>query len=326
MVLCSLASMPIGRRSVLFGSAAFAFGLATGSCSLSGPRRGLPDTKEVADALNELVKEAGLETFQSVKIYSRKTFKGKLDASLLMSDGGVQTYVYSGSWTKDKYDEKSILTSPASVRIADLPLDRIAAYADATKAEVDTLAFNVDYVGKLRVEAFVASDWVGLKDDATGTVPELNPGDVSGVRSAIAEMVAIYGTGAERVGSFNGFVHMDANVAGCQAAVRIIRYPRLQPKAGITQPTLFDPSELFDPSGFDPTTALSRQATVAKDASLDGTVWDWEYRRPPQGGDPLVSFGIGPHGPSTRVWLDRTGKIAAVVDGECAKDSGWCPK
>jgi hypothetical protein len=322
--------MPMTRRSVLLGSAAAAFGLATGSCSLigsrGGTRAGLPDPKDVTGALQDLVKQAGRETFQSVKIYSEKAYHGMLVVELLMDDGGVQTYTYSGSWKKDKYDEKSILTSPASVRIADLPLDRLTAYADATKTPVDTLAFTVDYVGKLRVEAFTALDWVGLKDDATGTVAELSPDDVSGVRSAIAEMVAAYGTGAQTVGSFNGFVHMDANVAGCHAAVRIIRYPRVPARAGITQETLYNPSELFDPSGFDPTTALTRKATIAKDAAVDGTVWDWEYRRPPQGGEPLVSFGIGPKGPSTRVWLDKNGKVAAVVGGECAASSGWCPK
>ena len=322
--------MPVTRRGVLLGSAAVAFGMATGSCSLvgsrDGGRTGLPDTKEVTDALRNLVKETGRETLQSVKIYSRKSFDGKLAVGLLMDDGGVQNYTYSGRWQKDKYDEKSILTSPASVRIADLPLGRLAAYADAVNAEVDTLAFVVDYVGRLRVEAFAKSDWVGLKDDATGTVPELNPDDVSGVRSAIAEMVAAYGATAQTVGSFNGFVHMDANVTGCHAAVRIIRYPRLSARAGITQETVYNASELFDPSGFDPTTALTRKSTVAKDAGVDGTVWDWEYGRPPQGGDPLVSFGIGPKGPGTRVWLDANGKVAAVVDGNCPKDNGWCPK
>lgn len=323
--------MPVTRRSVLFGSATVAFGLATGSCSLigslGGRRAGLPDTKEVTGALQGLVEEAGRETFQSVNIWSREAYNGLLAAELLMDDGGVQTYKYdSGSWTKDAYDEKSILTSPASVRIADLPLDRLAAYADAADAAVDQLEFTVDYAGKLRVWAFVESDWVGLKDDATGRVPELNPDDVPGVRSAIAEMVAAYGTGAETVGSFNGFVHMDANVAGCHAGVRIVRYPRVSARASIRQRALFDTGRLFDPSGFDPTVALARKATVVKDAGVDGEVWDWAYRRPPQGGDPLVSFGIGRKGPDTRVWLDVNGKVAAVDDGECAEDSGWCPK
>jgi hypothetical protein len=146
------------------------------------------------------------------------------------------------------------------------------------------------------------------------------------VKAAIAEMVAVYGAGAERVGSFNEFVHMDANVPGCQAGVRIIRYPRIAAKATITQGSPYDPGLLFDPGGFDPTTAVTRKATIAREAGVEGTVWDWEYRRPPQGGAPLVSYGIGPKGPSARVWLDANGKIAAVVNGECASGSGWCPK
>jgi hypothetical protein len=172
----------------------------------------------------------------------------------------------------------------------------------------------------------VTSDWVGLRDDASGTVAELNPDDVDGVRAAVAELVAAYGSGAETVGSFNGFVHMDANVQGCASGVRIVRYPRLAGKAGITQESPYDPARLFDPGAFDPTVAVTRKATIAKEAGVDGTVWDWEYKRPPQGGAPLVSFGIGPKGPSARVWLDANGKVAAVIDGECAAGSGWCPK
>lgn len=156
---------------------------------------------------------------------------------------------------------------------------------------------------------------MGLKDDATGTVPELKPDDVSGVRSAIAEMVAIYGTSAASI-TVSDFVFMDANVAGCQAGVRIARLPRLQAEAHFKQEALYKTSELFDPSGFDPTTALTRKATIAKDAGVDGKVWNWMYRRSPQGGEPVLSFGIGPKGPSTRVWLDKNGKIASVVDGE----------
>jgi hypothetical protein len=320
----SLACMPLTRRSVLLGSAAFAFGLSTTSCSHAGfpsTHAGFPSAKEVTGALRDLVKEVGRETFQSVKVSSG----GMLRARLLMADGGVQTFTYSHGWQKDGYDEKSVLTSPASVRVAELPLDRLAAYVDAAKAEVYDVTFDVDYVGKIQVTTLVNSDEVGLKLDGTGTVPDLNP-DVAGVKSAVAEMVALYGRRAERVGSFNGFVHMDANVAGCHAAVRIVRRPRLAAQADIVQEMLFSPSQLFDPSGFDPTIAVTRKATIAKEAGVEGTVWDWEYGRPPRGGEPLVSYGIGPRGPSTRVWLDKNGKITAVITGECPKDSGWCPK
>jgi hypothetical protein len=322
--------MSLTRRSVLFGSATAAFGLATGSCSLidsrGGTRGTLPDTKDVRGALEKLAKEAGRETFQSVTVHSHDFLDGRLAAEVLMDDGGVQTYEYDGAWKKDTYDEKSILTSPASVGIAGLPLDRLAAYAGAAKAKVDTVAFRVDYVGRLHVEAWVKADWVGLKEDASGPVPELHHDDVAGVKAAIAEMVAVYGTRAERVGSFNEFVHMDADVEGCEAGVRIIRYPRIAAKATITQQSRYDPALLFDPSTFDPTVALTRKETIAKEAGVEGTVWDWECRRPPQGGAPLVSFGIGPKGPSARVWLDANGRIAAVVNGECAAGSGWCPK
>ena len=322
--------MPLTRRNLLFGSATAAFGLATGSCSLidsgGGSSDDLPSTKDVRGALQKLAKEAGRETFQLVTVNSKEYYDLDLRAELLMDDGGVQKYKYDGSWKKERYEEKTILTSPASVGIAGLPLDRLAAYAGAAKATVDSLAFRVDYVGKLHVEAWAKSDWVGLKEDGSGPVPELPHDAVAGVKGAIAEMVAVYGTRAERVGSFNEFVHMDADVEGCQAGVRIIRYPRIGAKATITQEPRYDPALLFDPSDFDPTVALTRTSTIAREAGVEGTVWDWEYRRPPQGGAPLVSFGIGPKGPSARVWLDAGGKIAAVVNGECASGSGWCPK
>jgi hypothetical protein len=332
--------MSLTRRSVLFGSAAFVVGSTTscGHARFPGTHAGSPSThagfpsthagfpsaKEVTGALRDLVKEVGRETFQSVKVFS--VGGGMLRARLLMADGGVQTFTHSHGWQKDGYDEKTVLTSPASVRIAELPLDRLPAYVDAAKAEVDDLTFDVDYVGKIQVTTRVDSDEVGLKLDGTGTVPDVNPDEVAGVKSAVAEMVAGYGRRAERVGSFNGFVHMDANVAGCHAAVRIVRHPRLAAQADIVQEPLFSPSQLFDPSGFDPTMAVTRKATVAKEAGVEGKVWDWEYRRPPRGGEPLVSYGIGPKGPSTRVWLDKNGKITAVIAGECPKDSGWCPK
>lgn len=48
-------------------------------------------------------------------------------------------------------------------------------------------------------------------------------------------------------------------------------------------------------------------------------------RRPANGGEPAVSYGIGPNGSSTRVWVDKNGKITAIVSGECQNNSGWCP-
>jgi hypothetical protein len=166
---------------------------------------------------------------------------------------------------------------------------------------------------------------VGITLDGKGTVPEYDPESASGVKGAIAEMLAGYSSRVERVGSFNGFVHVDAAVAGYEVGVRIVRYPKVAPQAGITDGNPFAPALLFDPSGFDPTMALSRKKTIGEETGVAGKVWSWEYRRPPQGGDPLVSYGIGPTGPSTRVWLDKGGKAAAVVAGECKAGVEWCP-
>lgn len=316
--------MSLTRRGVVFGSAAVALGLATSSCGLgphSGQRTGFPGTDEVTDALRALVKKAGRDTFQEVDVSS----DGLLGARLLLPDGSVQTYSFTEGWSKEGREGKSEFTSPVSVRLRDLPLRHLARFAHVLKTETMTVRMDVDYVGKIRVKAEPkkSADAVGLKLDGTGRLPEADPGTVSGVRSAVAEIVAAYGRKAERIGSFNGFVHIDANVAGCRAGVRIVREPLLAAQANLAQETPFDPSRLFDPSGFDPTMAVTRKATIAKEAGVDGKVWDWEYRRPAQGRAPQLSYGIGGSGPDTRVWLDEKGTI--VSRGECPKNTAWCP-
>lgn len=322
--MTSLASVYLTRRSLLIAAA---LGLSASGCGLIGgdDEIGLPATDEVTEALRSLAKEAGGETFQRVEVHTRGSYKS-LAAELLTTDGGVQRYTFDERWEKDTFKEKSILIPPVSAKIEDLPLARLGAYTGAAGPGVETIAFAVDYVGRIRVDAYARSEWVGLKDDASGTVPDLNPDDAAGVRAAVAEIVAGYGAGAAVVGSFNGFVHVDGNVEGSRAGVRIIRRPRLGVRATVTQETPYDATNLFDPGGFDPTMALTRKATIAVDAGVEGKVWDWEYQRPPQGGEPLVSFGIGPNSPTTRVWLDRNGKIAATVTGKCKDNSGWCPK
>lgn len=318
--------MPLTRRGVLFGSAAVAFGLATSACGPATPgdeRAGFPGTEEVTGALRDLVRKAGRDTFQSLDVSA----DGLLAAGLLLADGSVQTYAFDASWSKDRRDAKSEFTPPVSVRVRDLPLRHLSAFAHSLTGPAMSVRMDIDYVGKIRVKAEPkrSADAIGLKPDGTGTLPELDPETVSGVRSAVAEIVATYGTRAERIGSFNGFVHIDANVAGCGAGVRVVREPRLAPQANLGQKTPFDASRIFDPTGFDPTMAVTRKATIAEEARVDGKVWDWEYRRPDKGRAPQLSYGIGPDGPDTRVWLDTKGKIVSVSHGECPKNTAWCP-
>ena len=83
------------------------------------------------------------------------------------------------------------------------------------------------------------------------------------------------------------------------------------------------------------TTLLAALAALAKGRTgvrlplewtgVAGKVWSWRYSRPQPGAEPVVSYGVGPDGPSTQVWLDRAGKVAAVVSGECKPGTQWCP-
>lgn len=335
----SLTLMSLPRRRFLLGSLAWASGLSaagamTASCGRLGlpggsasPKGGYLPPEKVEAALRDLVRQAGREAFQSVSVDAYSAgFGGGIDADLLMPNG-VQRFTYEDRrWKKDTFDEKSILTSPVSVRIADLPLDRLPAFTRAARMKPDTLTFTVGYVGKIRVSSSPESgDDVGLKPDASGRVPHLDPDDVAGVRAAVAEIVAAYGREAERIGSFNGFVHIDGNVAGCRAGVRIVRRPSLAAAAVVEQGKPYHRGLLLDPTRFDPTTAVTRKATIAKEAHVKGKVWDWEYRRPSAGRPPLLSYGIGTDGPSTRVWLNEHGRIAKVDTGHCKKTPGWCP-
>src|SRR5688500_9960007 len=134
--------MILTRRRLLWGSVGVAAGLATASCSLLDGD-GLPSSKEVTGALRELAKQAGRETFQSVR-----TFPGWwLSVELTAADGGVQEYTYrDNEWMQDTYHKKTLLTSPASVAVGDLPLDRLAAYAGIVP-DADSFTLHVDYVG-----------------------------------------------------------------------------------------------------------------------------------------------------------------------------------
>ncbi|HEY3502032.1 MAG TPA: hypothetical protein VGN37_04475 [Actinocatenispora sp.] len=302
-----------------------ALGFTTSSCGVEGlgQRAEFPDTEDVTDAFRDLVKKAGRDTFHEVDVSS----DGLLDADLLLPDGSVQTYDFDKSWSKGDRDEKSQVTPPVSVRLQDLPLRHLATFAHTLKTKTTSVTMGIDYVGKIRVTAEPrrSADAVGLKPDGTGRLPELDPTTVSGVRSAVAEIVATYDPRVERIGSDHGSVYIAGNVAGCRAGLTIVREPRLAARASFFQQTPFDASRTFDPNGFDPTMAVTRMAAIAEEAHVDGKVWDWVYRRPDKGKAPQLSYGIGPTSPDTRVWLDAKGKIVYVSRGDCPKGNRWCP-
>lgn len=322
----SVVCVALTRRGLLLGSAGIAVGTATTACGLIGSddRDGALPAKEVVDAVRNLVNETGRDAFQRLQIPTDSW----LTADLLMADGGVQEYTMftTDGWKKGSYRGRSLTTSPSSATVADLRLDLLAAYRSAVPG-YERLVIDVDYIGKVRVSAFVKPDLasMGVNLDGKGTLPQFDYETVSGVRGAIAEILAGYGSNVERVGSFNGFVHVDAAVTGHRVGVRIVRYPTVAPQASLTDENPFAPALLFDPTGFDPTMALSRMKTIAQETGVSGKVWDWRYSRPQPGAAPAVSYGIGPDVPNTRVWLDSTGKVSAVVSGKCKSGTGWCP-
>ena len=211
--------------------------------------------------------------------------------------------------------------------MADLPLDHLPEYVDLA-GPLRGVDFVVDHLGYIRVIAHVddvSADKPGVLPDGSALVPELEFGSVDGVRAALAELVADYGTTVMRVGWFNGFVHMDANVEDIGSGLRIVRYPEQAAEASSGSTELYPVDALFDPTDMDPTIVLEMQDQIMEKAGLAGKVWDWEFSRPPQGGEPMFSYGVGESGPSQKIWLNADGSIAEIVDGDCAPGAGFCP-
>lgn len=175
-----------------------------------------------------------------------------------------------------------------------------------------------------------SSDAMGLTLDRVERVPRRSPDAFEDVRAAVDEIVAEYAPQVQMIGSFNGFVHVDGAVAqpegGATGVFRLVRRPTEAPHAMVIDPDPLDPALAFDPAVFDPLPILQAKADVVSRAGLDGKVWDWEFRRPKPGAEPAASFGIGPSGPTSRVWLAKDSSIAAVEDasGACLGDTGWC--
>jgi hypothetical protein len=298
------------RRDLLVASGSVAAAAATGFVIY---RRLNPDAflsaGDAGDALRDLAKDTGRDAFQVVSLYDI----GSIQAEVLLADGAVQEYAYDGGdWKKEIRHDRSAATSPASVTVADLPLGRLPAYVRAAPG-VETINVRVDYLGRIQVTAFVQGKLDGLKVDGSGLVPDLDVSDPAAVRAALTEILDGYAINATMIGSYRDGIFVNGNVSGCTAGVRVSRDPRQAASASIVRETPFEANRLFDPRDFNPTMAVGRAKTVAAEAAVPGKVWDWAYQRPPQGGDPLVSFLIGPTGPSTRVWLDKTGKVSAVV-------------
>lgn len=303
--------MPLSRRGVLLGSAGVVAATATTSFfAFRGVVGGLLSAAEATSALRDLAKQSGRDAFRLVSLDNTR----KISAAVLDADGVVLEYVYDdGTWNKDFARMK---TSAPAATAAQLPLDRLDDFA-AVVPGVESIDLEVDQVGRVTAAAFAAGKMYGLRLDGSGVVPELVSTSVAGVRAAVAEIVAGYGRGAAAIGSYGGGTYVDANVEGGSGGVHITRGRRTAASAAAGRETPYEAGRLFDPTGFDPTAALARAARIATDTEVEGKVLGWVYERPPQGGEPLISFRIGVDRPKTRVWLEPDGNIATIAPEPC---------
>lgn len=311
------------RRSVL-AAGVLGAGALTAGCGpgLLGPRSKFLAPDQLAGQLQDLVDQTGRDAFRWVSVAERVQ-----SVEVLMTDVSVVRYVrrdqrWEPSGTPNDLDPE--LHAPVSMRLADLPLDLLPEYEKHARAEETYLVFRVDEVGRLQVWVGGAGESGGLKLDGSGRVAELSDDVPADVAAAVREIVEEYGDQARRVGGFNDFVHVDLNVEGFDMGMRVVRYETTAPQAGVTAGR-FPRSQLFDPLGVDPTLALELRDSMPDRAKLKGKAWDWEVAQPPWGGKPVLSYGIGEKGPSSRVWVDGSGKITNVSGTGCPPGKDWCP-
>ncbi|WP_152365585.1 hypothetical protein [Microlunatus speluncae] len=318
--------MSLTRRSLL-GTAILGTGLLAAGCvpGFLQPQGILPSTDWVVDRLDKLIAATGRDHFRRLWIQ-----QGALAVDLLTSDGVVRGYQYFSEKTgwEEPHSPEELdpeVDPPTSVPLADLHLDRLPQWEKLLRPPEDGLTFRVDEVGRLQLWASGAEQSGGLLLDGSARVAELSDDVPADVVRAIEEIVASYGNQAESVGGFNDFVHVDLNVAGSEKGMRVIRYPTTAPQASVTD-ALFPSKSIFDPTTVDPTLALDLLDSIPAKAKLDGQAWDWRIMRPPGGGEPTLSYGIGVDAPKQRVWVDAAGKIIAVQGNDCGPAKDWCPR
>jgi hypothetical protein len=323
--------MSLTRRrllsTALIGAGAIGTGLLTAGCvpGFLQSQGVLPSTDWVVDRLDQLIATQGQDRFRRLWVS-----KEALSADLLVSDTVVRSFDHFSDKTGwEEPNQPEILDPevdpPTSVPLAELHLDRLSQWEKHLLPEEDSLVFRVDEVGQWQISTGGGEETGGLLLDGTGRVAELSDDVAADVVRAIAEIVAGYGNQAQSVGGFNDFVHVDLNVPGSKLGMRVIRYPKIAPLASVTD-ALFKPATIFDPSTVDPTLALDLLDSIPAKAKLDGQAWDWRISRPPGGGEPTLSYGIGVDVPEHRVWVDSSGKIIAVEGSDCGPAKDWCPR
>ena len=318
--------MSLTRRALL-SSAAIGTGLLATGCvpDLVRPKGNLPSTDWVVDRLDQLIANTGQDHFRRLTVRD-----GSLTADLLVSRSVVRQFQhYSEKTGWEEPHSPNVLDPevdpPTSAPLAELHLDRMPQWDAQLRETEDGLVFNVDETGHLHLWASGGGEVFSLLLDGSGRYPLLSDDLASDVVRAIKEIVAEYGDQAQSVGGLNDFVHVDCNVAGSTLGMRVIRYATIGPQATVTD-ALFSPETIFDPLTVDPTLALELLKTIPAKAKLKGQAWDWRISRPPTGGEPTLSYGVGTDGPTQRVWVDASGKIIGVQQSDCIPGTGWCPR
>ncbi len=231
-----------------------------------------------------------------------------------------------GGWKVTGTDELSPLDRPVFSAIGKLPLDGLEKSLALGGGPGDKSYVSI-FLDRLGAQTILVAN---NRDTATRSatldgsayLPTLSADSPADVEAAIAEITAVYGHTVVGVRRFSERTAVELIVPGVTQGIQVMRAPTTAPEATIRSPEAADPALQFDVRAVDVVSALKGMATIGERSGITGTVWDWQISRPPIGGEPMTSYGIGEDGPSTRVWLNADGSIAAINTGDCV--SGWC--
>ncbi|WP_353114713.1 hypothetical protein [Microbacterium sp.] len=286
---------------------------------------------EMRTALDSLQKDVGSDRVRDLTVWP----EGRMTVTVLDSGDATTTNAdwVDGHWTKAERSAEAselskILDRPVWTAPEDLPLDGLehAIGLAGHPAQLTRLNIFTDRLGVLTIFLTFNGETMQRSAllDGSAFVPELDAGDAADIQAAVDEIVAEHGTRATAVSSMNDRVSVDLVVPGMSGEFHVQRAKTTAPEAVVHATKTPDPAREFDPRTVDLSQPLKWLDDIAERANVPGTVWDWAIARPPGGGEPMLSYGIGPDAPSTRVWVKGDGSIAAIDDGKCGDVAGWC--